>query len=258
MKKVLISTVQNFVDDYQQQKHICGSWGTPLVGFAAANDPLFSRLQFVASPTHAVPQDFLPDAETIIAYFIPFDKSISRSNIKGRHCSEAWAVAYIETNELIRNLSLHLEEHLLSKGYKSVVIPATHNWDESKLISDWSHRHVAYMAGLGTFGLNNMLITDKGCCGRVGSFITSAAVSPDTRKDQENCLFKFDGSCGKCAERCINEALFTESFDRFKCYEMCLENEEKQRAVGYADVCGKCLVGVPCSHSNPVALKLRK
>ena len=35
MKKTLITTVQNFVDEYQQQKHICSSWGTPLVGFAA-------------------------------------------------------------------------------------------------------------------------------------------------------------------------------------------------------------------------------
>lgn len=59
MKKTLITTVQNFVDEYQQQKHICSSWGTPLVGFAAATDPLFSRLRSVASPTHAVPQDFL-------------------------------------------------------------------------------------------------------------------------------------------------------------------------------------------------------
>ena len=50
------------------------------------------------------------------------------------------------------------------------------------LISDWSHRHVAVIAGLGKFGLNNMLITDNGCCGRVGSFITDLKIEPTKRK----------------------------------------------------------------------------
>ncbi len=255
MKSKLIETIQTFVKEYQTAPDIKTEWDCPLVGFASATDPLFSQLRSVASPTHAVPQDFLPEAQTVIAYFIPFNHSVPRSNIKARNSSEAWAVAYIETNELIRHLSLHLEAYLSSEGFSSVVIPATHNWDEDKLISDWSHRHIAYMAGLGTFGLNNMLITDKGCCGRVGSFITSADIAPDSRKDQERCLFKFDGSCGKCVERCVNEALFTDRFDRFKCYDMLLENEKRHRAVGYADVCGKCLVGVPCSYVNPAKRK---
>lgn len=47
------------------------------------------------------------------------------------------------------------------------------------------------------------------------------------------------------------------SFDRFRCYDMLLKNVERHSEVGYADVCGKCLVAVPCSHTNPVAGKLR-
>jgi hypothetical protein len=38
---------------------------------------------------------------------------------------------------------------------------------------------------------------------------------------------------------------------------MLLENVEKLKGIGYADVCGKCLVDVPCSHRNPVAMKKR-
>lgn len=37
-------------------------------------------------------------------------------------------------------------------------------------MSEWSHRHAAYIAGLGIFGINNMLITNKGCVGRIPSF----------------------------------------------------------------------------------------
>ncbi len=149
---------------------------------------------------------------------------------------------------------MHLLEFFTSRGFQSCSIPVTHNWDEEKLTSDWSHRHIAYIAGVGNFGLNNMLITDKGC-GRIGSFITSAKIAPDVRGDVPACLFKYDGSCKKCVQRCVNKALFTDAFDRFKCYEMLLENVKELDSIGYADVCGKCLVAVPCSHINPVIKK---
>ena len=147
------------------------------------------------------------------------------------------------------------QSHLQSRGNKTIIIPATHNWDEEKLISDWSHRHIAYIAGVGKFGLNNMLITGEGCCGRGGSFITSAEIKPDIRNDNPACLYEYDGSCMKCVDRCVNEALFEKQFDRFKCYEMLLENEKVHHSIGDVDVCGKCLVAVPCSHNNPVMKK---
>lgn len=257
MKHLLNNEIKEFVGKYQKEPGISTQWGVPLVGMASAEDPLFAQLSSVASPTHALPGDFLSSAGTVIAYFLPFEKTVTRTNIKGRHSSREWGRAYVETNELIRQLSLHLQELMTRHGQDSVVIPATHNWDEEKLISDWSHRHVAYIAGLGKFGLNNMLITRKGCCGRVGSFITSARLPADQRPAHEACLYKADGTCKKCTQRCVNGALGPASFDRFKCYEMLLENVEELRSVGYADVCGKCLVALPCSHMNPVQRKFK-
>lgn len=255
MKATVIKKIQVFLKDYQSGRNVSTRWGVPIVGFASAHDALFDHLRSVASPTHAVPEDFLESAETVIAFFIPFPKSLTRTNIKKRNCSVEWGVAYIETNELIRQLSMFLQEFFNSRGYQSYSIPATHNWDEEKLISDWSHRHIAYIAGIGNFGLNNMLITEKGCCGRVGSFITSAKIAPDIRSDLPACLYKYDGSCRKCVKKCVNEAFFEDSFDRFKCYGMLLENVKELTSIGYADVCGKCLVAVPCSHINPVMNK---
>jgi epoxyqueuosine reductase QueG len=257
MKRRVIEAIEKFVENYQQNENISTRWGVPLVGFAAGNDRLFKELRTVIGPTHALPEDILADARTVIAFFLPFPKTVTRSNIKERKSSTEWAVSYVETNILIQQLSLHLQQFFEQEGECSVSIPATHNWIEDKLISDWSHRHVAYIAGLGTFGLNNMLITDNGCCGRVGSFVTSAAIEPDSRPEYEACLYKHDGSCKKCTQKCVNEALYEGAFDRFKCYEMLLENVEEHKSVGYADVCGKCLVAVPCSHSNPVKLKIR-
>lgn len=257
MKQRTIREIESFVAEYQKKKDITTEWGVPIVGFAAADDPLFAQLKAAVSSTHSLPRELLTSAGTVISFFLPFPKSITSTNIKERLSSRQWAVSYIETNELIRQLGLHLAELFSAAGEEVVGIPATHNWIEEKLISNWSHRHVAVIAGLGRFGLNNMLITDKGCCGRVGSLITSAVMEPDSRPAGEACLFKYDGSCKKCVRKCVNEALAEDSFDRFKCYDQLLKNVEEHKEVGYADVCGKCLAAVPCSHTNPAAARLK-
>jgi epoxyqueuosine reductase QueG len=256
MKNRTTQEIVAFVAAYQQNKNITTNWGVPLIRFADAADPLFDQLKIAVSPTHAVPQDLLADAGTVISFFLPFPKSVASTNIKERLSSSQWALSYIETNELIQQLSGHLTGLFTGEGEQVVTIPATHNWIEDTLVSNWSHRHVAFIAGLGRFGLNNMLITDKGCCGRIGSLITTAVIEADTRPVRESCLYKYDGSCKKCVVKCVGDALFEDSFDRFKCYDQLLKNVEQHKAVGYADVCGKCLAAVPCSHINPVTRKL--
>jgi len=257
MKESLIKDIQEFVSKYQENDEVVTGWGEPIVGFASADDKLFEELKNVVVETHAVPRDLLQSAQTVISFFLPFAKSVASTNIKERLSSPEWALSYVETNKLIQQLGLYMTEILAELDEKVVTIPATHNWIEETLISNWSHRHVAYIAGVGRFGLNNMLITDKGCSGRIGSLIISASIEPDKRPEQEACLFKFDGSCKKCVTRCVNEALIEESFDRFKCYDQLLENVEEHKNIGYSDVCGKCLAAVPCTHTNPVKLKIK-
>lgn len=258
MKATITATIEDFVAGYQQQPEVRSSWGVPLVGFADAEDPLFAQLRQVVSPTHMQPSDILAGARTVIAFFLPFPKRLTATNAGEGFSSREWAVLYIETNQLIARLSDHLQRFFADFGAVSCTIPATHNWDEERLISNWSHRHVAYIAGLGNFGINNMLITEKGCCGRVGSLVTSYPVAADPRHEAPACLYRFDGSCRKCVRKCVNEALADDGFDRFRCYAMLLKNVDEHSDVGYADVCGKCLVAVPCSHADPVALKLRR
>ncbi|GIM27610.1 (Fe-S)-binding protein [Clostridium polyendosporum] len=243
--------IKKFVNRYSISYNIQTKWKQPLVAYANARDNMFLDLKEIISPSHALPQDFLPDAETVITYFIPFDDAIVKSNIEGRECSKLWAVAYIETNQLISDLNIFVKDELKELGYDATNIPATHNFDKKKLISDWSHRHVAVIAGLGKFGLNNMLITDKGCCGRVGSIVTNLKIEPTERNNIEYCLYKHQNICKKCVDRCVNDALKIDYFNRNRCYEMCLYNDKKHPDIGLSDVCGKCLVGVPCSLGNP-------
>jgi len=209
----------------------------------------------VVGPTHALPTDLLKEAVTVVAFVIPFTKALAATNKRGKEASREWAVAYLRTNRLIRDVSAHMKTFLEDQGFPTHIIPATHNFDPKRLISDWSHRHVAFVAGLGRFGLNNMFITERGCCGRIGSFITAAPAEPDPRRDEEACLFKHDGTCRRCVERCVNDALRPDDFDRHRCYEMCLINEAHYAPLGQADVCGKCVVAVPCSHTDPAKAK---
>jgi epoxyqueuosine reductase QueG len=258
MKKSIREEIEQFIAHYQERRHTATKWRKPLVGFASAGDTLFKQLKSAVSVSHALPKDLLPEARTVIAFFVPFEKSVARSNISGMLASLGWAQAYIETNALIEAIGEHMKTYINSSGYAVAVTPPTHNFDKEKLISDWSHRHVAFAAGLGNFGLNNMLITESGCCGRIGSFLTSVDVPPNTRMRAETCLYRYDSSCLRCVERCVNGALHKDHFDRNRCYDMCLRNEDLFRETGKADVCGKCLVGLPCSFINPLKKKNKK
>lgn len=248
----LKNEIIDFVQKYPEEQRTATRWQEPLVAFAAAADPLFHQLKQIVSPTHALPVDFIADAQTVIAFFIPFVQEINLSNREYQDSSEVWARAYIETNRLIRDLNGYIQDQLNQSGYTSTNLPATHNFDETTLVSDWSHKHVGYIAGLGKFGLHQMLITDRGCSGRLGSIVTNLKVEPTAPPKHEYCLYQVNGTCGRCVRQCPNGALQIDKYDRHLCYERCLDNANRYREMGLADVCGKCLANVPCAFVNPV------
>jgi epoxyqueuosine reductase QueG len=252
MNDKIIHEIISFADHYQRSEDIETRWLKPLVGFADARDTLFPQLRSAVGPTHALPGDLLKGAQSVIAYFLPFEKNIALGNKGNYYASRKWALAYIETNQLIIAINEYLAGVLKKDGAKAAILPPTHNFDKQRLISDWSHRHVAYIAGLGTFGLHNLLITDKGCCGRLGSVITDAACIPTKRPEREHCLYKYNTTCSACVKNCVNGALKEDSFDRHKCYDLLCENEKIYEQYGKADACGKCTCVVPCSFVNPV------
>jgi len=241
-----------FVYDFQNRDNIRTEWKEPLIAFADANDPLFLSLKEVVSETHSLPNELLENASTVIAYFIPFKENVVQSNRDLEVSSKEWALAYVETNNLITEANSFLRKKLKSRGFETKAMPATHNFNEKELLSDWSHKHVAYIAGLGGFGLHKMLITEKGCCGRLGSVITSAKIEPTKRENKDFCLFFYNQSCMQCIDKCIFSALSIDNFDRHKCYKKCLENAKIYAHLGLVDVCGKCISVVPCSFRNPV------
>ncbi|HEU19786.1 MAG TPA: epoxyqueuosine reductase [Deltaproteobacteria bacterium] len=258
MKAVIEREMRSFVGSYPQVRQTETTWKEPLAAYAAADDPMFETFKKTVSPTHSTPRELMKDARTVISYFLPFDSGIAKDNIEGDMCSRSWALAYVETNALIIALNRHVAAILEKTGYDTVLLPPTHNFDTTKLVSDWSHKHVAHVAGLGTFGIHTMIITEKGCCGRLGSIITSAELEPTERPEHEFCLAFYDGSCKKCIEKCAVGALTVDGLDRRKCYDVLLKNMKIHEELGRADACGKCVSIVPCSYTNPVEKQERR
>lgn len=258
MEIIITRAIEDYVSRRMQDNETRTRWDSPLVGFAATDDPLFAKLKEAVRPSHATPVELLPGARTVIVYFLSFSRGIPRSNRLEHNASREWAVAYVETNQLIIDLNRHLAELLKDHGYASKALPPTHNFDTEQLMADWSHKHIAYVAGLGKFGLHHMLITEKGCCGRFGSLLTDAVIKPTQRPKEEFCLGLHDGSCKICLKKCPVGALTEEGYDRHQCYELLLENADIYASEGLADVCGKCTSVVPCSFINPVSTKEKK
>lgn len=219
----------------------------PLVGFANAHDPLFAKLKELVSPNHLMPQDLLPQAKTAISFFLPFSNEIVLANQKAHFVAREWAVAYIETNCLISEVCLRLSEVFHAREIASAWEGPTHNFDEINLTSHWSHKHVAYICGLGSFGLHQMLITSAGCAGRIGSIVIDSSIIPSEKIDlYRYCGYYQDSSCDWCLEVCPVSALSKEQFDRQRCYGQLLKMNNFYADLALCDVCGKCAVG-PCA-----------
>ncbi len=114
------------------------------------------------------------------------------------------------------------------------------------LRSNWSERHVAFIAGLGTFSLNRSLITQAGSAGRLGSVITDVALEPKPRPYTE--FDEYCNYCGACRLRCPPHAISEEGKDNAVCAQYLKETKARyQPRYG----CGKCQTGLPCEAAIP-------
>lgn len=218
----------------------------PIVGFADAGDPEFGAIRDITHAKHLLPKEWMPQGKTIVSFFIPFTKELMEENRRNQYVAKDWAIAYIETNKLIKDIGRTMAERLKEYNIETVWQLPADSFDDQKLMACWSQRHIAYIAGLGTFGINNMLITDKGCSGRYGSFIIDYYIQPTPRNKKEKCLYKLNGGCGKCMALCPVQALTPKGFDRNKCNQRVWEVNAFYNDLEECDCCGKCLLG-PCA-----------
>lgn len=265
LKEKITKMIRDYILEYEKKDGISTRWRTPLVGFADVRHPDILKLKETIAESHKLPSEVLASAKIVISYFVPFTEALADTNRKeGEEASPEWAQAYEETNTMFCLMNDSVVERLKRMGYEAAVSPEAFTFDQKKLISNWSQRHYAKAAGLGTFGINNMLITKIGCCGRYGSIVTSLDVEPDKQMEEEYCILKKTGRCGVCISRCPSGALTLEGFDRDRCYRVLRYNAKRYTGFGSSyydetgmqsnsigsEVCGKCTTNVPCAFLN--------
>ncbi len=219
----------------------------PLFGYAKADDPLFPKLKDIVGSDHLLPHNILPGARSVASFFLPFKKEISQNNRHGQLATREWAEVYIKTNQLIETMTNTLKSSLAAQNVGIESQPPTYFFDVDLLTAIWSHKHVAYICGLGLFGQNHLLITPKGCNGRFGTIILDIDLEPSPRPEQTHQCRYHSYGCHYCQEICPVKALNEPVFKRQLCYQQCLLNDQTYNDLGSCEVCGKCATG-PCGY----------
>jgi epoxyqueuosine reductase QueG len=113
-------------------------------------------------------------------------------------------------------------------------------------VAFFSHRHAAVLAGLGTFGMNNMILTREfGPRVRLGTILTSADIEPDPVMEGDLCI-----QCSRCISHCPAQALEEGSYpDNLTDKKACTENSANLNR-HYISPCGICIKVCPVGHDR--------
>ncbi len=256
----------------------------PLVALADGDDSIFQDYKTIIGDHHITPREAMEkyiesrrwryDKKTdiknisVVSYAMPISREARLSERNTPHGGSAY---YNHTRWLGEKFRIHLRDYLVLllelMGHYAVT-PS--RFVETKttpngLMAGWSERHVAYACGLGTFGLNGLMITSRGCAIYLGSIVCDIRLTPTLRnKDSHtaNCLYYYDGSCRTCIERCVGNAIDDQGRSNLKCRENLTRNQPENLKqlgldndlVGGAPACGLCSNGVPCEDKIPVPL----
>lgn len=251
LKEKIIEEILFQIEDIAKELKLTTEYRKPLVGMAHADDPLFYQLKEVIASDYLLPEDLLPKAKTVIAYFIPFSSKVIEAHREHKEVAKEWAIAYVETNTLIKRVNERVKANLKKMGIETAYEAPTHYFDKERLISQWSHKHTAFITGLGTFGHHQMLITRAGCGGRIGTLIINRLLPKDPLIEGEFCLREAGKECWFCTESCPVHALGGEELKKEACYQNLLKQDDLFSTLGSTQICGKCCTG-PCAMINPV------
>lgn len=260
------------------------SYDFALVGVASID-------RFNKAPVGHGPRDFIPDANAVVVIGLPiaeglsdFEHFLEESEVikeDDTYLSKDGSVKPWKPREALRNhierrcshevinielqrFSMYAAFFLEKAGYKSVYLPTsygqTFSWPVN-INSDLPHppqgfgafstRHAAVAAGLGEFGLNNLLLTPQyGPRNRFVSLITRAPLVADLLLQKPVCLGE---KCALCLKKCGGH-----SFGEI--YELEIGGHVNRLARLNREACragfGSCLK--KCITACPVGLKLKQ
>ncbi len=200
--------------------------GAYLIGFADVD-------RFQGAPRGHHPAEIVKGARTVISFGIPLVEQIADweemfqdSEIVGPEIRKTILQDYLYStvnynfiNDRLDQIALRLTLHLQSRSFRSTMFPATFGPSYKQfhdMMPGWmglfSQRHAAVRAGLGEFGLNNVVVTPEyGPRVRFNAVITQAPLEPSPLLQEKACI---GSGCSLCLERCGGQALsLLPSFD---------------------------------------------
>ena len=236
----------------------------PIVKIGSADEPMWQQLKEpTAIGAHFVaPKEWLSEARSVVSYFAPFSDYVVEGNrADALKVGNGWLYARVEGQAFLTEVNHFLERWFVEQGFKAISPYASDDFkyvfeagtndniaDKSlSFTSNWSERHVAYVCGLGTFGLSKGIITERGMAGRFGSVVTNAPLTTTPR--QYSDIYEYCTKCGACARQCpANAITLAEGKSHPKC---CAYVNIMRERYAPRFGCGKCQVAVPCERSIP-------
>lgn len=280
LKNSIIKFIQRYTET-SGENHLHAinekAWASPLVGFASGADPLFDKYremigEFYWTPADAMKtaypdSDFDPDSLTVVCWVLPqTDETLEEQKKATLLPSRRWIFSRLHGENFNNQLRDDIQKFFQGQGIRAVSPTIAEEWayqqsDSAGICSNWSERHAAYAAGLGTFSLSDGFITDVGIAVRIGSVIIEAKLEPDVRLYDHhlgNCLFHAKGKCKACIKRCPAGAITEEGHDKEICMKYIREITVRytEKVTGFkVNACGLCQAGVPCESRNPMKPK---
>ena len=268
IKSFVRNSLTNRMPDDESQR----IFDDPLVKFADGNDPLFAEFKTIIGPDHLTPIEALtktynkqPEDDgklvSVISWVLPITRKTRESNHEQTTVpSRLWVYTRWYGEKFNDALRKYIAEMFTIRGYMTTA-PEIQPYfkiktNEKGRFSNWSERHIAYVAGHGTFSLSDGFITTRGIAHRCGSVVIDLKLpaSPRTaRTPFSNCLYYVNKSCTACITRCPAGAITETGHDKIKCYDY-LNLILKQMPPAYeGDTlnCGLCQTKVPCEFKNP-------
>ncbi len=182
--------------------------------------------RFEGAPRGHHPAEIVKGARTVISIAIPqveqatdWEELFQDSEILGPDLRKPMLQDYVYAevnynfiNDRLNQVAHRLALFLQAQGYRSMLFPATFGpayQSYHDMMPGWmglfSQRHAAVRAGLGEFGLNNVVVTpDYGPRVRFNSVITQAPLEVSPLLQEKACLGR---ACGFCVDRCGGQAL---------------------------------------------------
>lgn len=219
----------------QAIRKLCSDLGIPLVGFAPADrwdTPLFEPWV----PEEFRPGAILPGTKTVIVIGIPVSLPALETTPSIWYLEE-----YRTVNALLDAGTHRIAAFLNGKGLASVPIPRDGYGNigilKEKPVAFFSHRHAAFLAGLGNFGINNVVLTREfGPRARFASVLTTARIPPDPIIEEPLCI-----ECMQCVKVCPVNALPGGDYPKALTDKRACATRSEELAKRYAAPCGFCI-----------------